>query len=93
MRDNETTAPGSHIGGQGEMGAPLEDGPRFVPIDNEGNVTGAGTDDVLGTSDQDQGGGSAGTGTGGYAGGGPREGGGEDSYSTDTEGDEPTAER
>ena len=97
MRDNDTPMPGSNLGGQGEMGAPLEDGPNFVPTDTEGNVTGAGTNDMLDTGSDDLGGGTTGAGTGGYGGGygggGPREGGGAESYGTDSEGGQASAER
>jgi hypothetical protein len=85
MKDNDGTAmPGSRIGGQGEMGAPLEGGPPFEPTDSEGNVTGAGTNEMLDSGDVDSGGGSGGYGAG-YGGGGQREGGAAESYGTDAE--------
>ncbi len=43
--EQPSTMPGSRIGGQGEMGGPMDTGPEFVRETDLGNVTGA--DDVL----------------------------------------------
>ena len=77
MSDQDTTMPGSRIGGQGEMGGGMGESPQIGYGGNEGNVVGSGTKDTL-DDDNDMGGGSAGRSN--------------DDYGTDAEDDEDTDE-
>src|SRR5438552_9420676 len=77
----DTSMPGSRIGGLGEMGGSLGDGPVVDtgnagsagnPADSQGTVTGVGTNQMLDVDDhddQDAGDGTTGRDIGGYGGG------------------------